>query len=327
LPSLEFEQLIATPIADAIFLREGRDGVAVVLEPSGRLGRWEGAAVAAAFEQAFRLDALVSAPISAGDVRGRVFVAGSSRMSSEDLTIAGLVAEQIAAAFDRLAASAALRQGAASDERLRLARDLHDGVLQTLAGTALQLEEIAKQAGTDPRLVRDRIHALQEWLVGEQRAMRNFIRSLRPDGEAITSGADLQRSLAELCGNLEKQWGLHCRVDINPARLQAPELLSFQIHQIVREAAANAVRHGSATELEIAVRRSNGTINLSIADNGTGLPVSGCFDERACLDAQIGPRSLRERVIGLGGGLRLNSSEAGLRIEIDLPLPVVERFA
>ena len=263
LPSPSFEQLVAAPVAEAIFLREAADAAAIVLQPSGTLGSWRGAAVAPAFEAAFRLGPLISAPISDGHLRGRFFVVKPSRVSSEDLTIAGLVAEQIAAALDRLAASAALGRAVAADERLRLARDLHDGVLQTLAGTALQREEIANEARVDPRSAADRIRMLQRWLVGEQRGLRGFIRSLRPGGANIAMRAELERSLTALCESFETQWGLRCHLQVDPPQLEAPPLLGFHVHQIVREAAANAVRHGSATELEIAVGSSDDALTLS----------------------------------------------------------------
>lgn len=79
-----------------------------------------------------------------------MFLAEPAHSTPEDLVIAGLFAEQLGAALDRLAAVKATRRAATSDERLRLARNLHDGVLQGLAGTALQLENVVKDVGNGP---------------------------------------------------------------------------------------------------------------------------------------------------------------------------------
>jgi signal transduction histidine kinase len=61
-------------------------------------------------------------------------------------------------------------------------------------------------------------------------------------------------------------------------------------------------------------------LSLTIVDNGKGLPVHGRFNERQSAQSRIGPRSLRERVVSLGGSFQIDSTPGGLTLAIDLPL-------
>jgi len=79
--------------------------------------------------------------------------------------------------------------------------------------------------------------------------------------------------------------------------------------------------HGNAKQITISIANARNSIGLQIKDNGSGLnDLNGAFDDRQ-LDTQgIGPRSLRERIAGLGGLLRLTSSPQGVELYIELPV-------
>jgi signal transduction histidine kinase len=83
---------------------------------------------------------------------------------------------------------------------------------------------------------------------------------------------------------------------------------------------ANAIRHGGASDIGLQAELGDGALSLRIADNGKGLPVHGRFDERQCAQGRIGPRSLRERIVSLGGSMVIDSTPAGVTLSITLPL-------
>src|SRR5205823_13754233 len=101
---------------------------------------------------------------------------------------------QIGASLDELHATEHLKAVAAGEERIRLARDLHDGVLQSLTGIRLELRAVAAQLNGDPPLARDRWLAIERALAIEQRELRFFIGGLGP---SIGNPSDVGSTLAE----------------------------------------------------------------------------------------------------------------------------------
>src|SRR5260370_22521275 len=93
------------------------------------------------------------------------------------------------------------------DEGMRLARELHDGVLQSLAGAALQLEAISRLIDIDPTAAQEHLRAVGEVIAVEQRELRRWIERLQPATSAsIATGADLAAALEKLRERAEWQW-------------------------------------------------------------------------------------------------------------------------
>src|SRR5262249_52453376 len=137
--------------------------------------------------------------------------------------------------------------------------------------------------------------------------------------------ADSHRSLAdvldELTGRLSRHWGVTVTCRVSSPDLVAPSRLAYDIGRIVREAVANAVRHGKASHVTLeAVRRAEELV-IEIRDDGCGFPFQGSRSDSELIRAGQGPRSLHERVRALAGHLRLDSTPKGAHLTIDLPLP------
>jgi signal transduction histidine kinase len=99
-----------------------------------------------------------------------------------------------------------------------------------------------------------------------------------------------------------------------------PTALFRDVYRLVQEASVNAARHGKATEVRVSLVVRDGWLDIGVADDGCGFPFQGRFDGDALAKRQLGPRTLRERVSALGGTLALESSGAGARLEMRLPL-------
>lgn len=313
------ETIVPEALVHSGFVRR-EAGDVMVGDGQGRLSLWHGPLLGTAMA-GYNLERLLSVPIHSTHMTGRLFVADKQDFAREELTIASLVAVQIGVLLDRLQVIEAAQQATATEERLRLARDLHDGILQTLAGTALQLETIRRLAEQNPAALPAKINDMQSWLLNEQREMRGFIGKLRPAGPwaraaAATDNPDLQT----LTRALAQQWGVAIALNAEAAGLVLPVDVEFDVRHIVREAVANAVRHGGATEIRVRAELGEPGLMLTISDNGRGLPVDGRFDERHGAKDRIGPRSLRERIVGHGGSLLIDSTAAGVTLSIELPL-------
>jgi len=207
------------------------------------------------------------------------------------------------------------------DERMRMARELHDGVLQSLAGAALQLEAISRLIDIDPKAAQEHLRAVGEVIAVEQRELRRWIERLQPATSAsIATGADLAAALEKLRERAEWQWGFKVDLSVEGAGT-IPRTLGDEIYRIVQEALTNAGRHAHARAVRAAVTLDTGSdpVRIIVSDDGCGFPFRGHYDHAELAARRIGPRSLRERVGLLGGELALTSELSGTEIDVTLP--------
>src|SRR5207247_10314028 len=99
-------------------------------------------------------------------------------MTSNDLVLGEIIARQMAARMDHFYLVQRLHQAASLEERLRLARDLHDGLLQSLTAAALQLEAVRGLLAEKPEMARDCLLEVQRLIAAEQRDLRAIVREL-----------------------------------------------------------------------------------------------------------------------------------------------------
>jgi signal transduction histidine kinase len=189
----------------------------------------------------------------------------------------------------------------------------------------MQLEALARRLGDGER---DQIRRLQDDLKAEHRQLRQLIGSaaeLPPDHRRPS---DFLTEVQNLSAVLGRRWNATITVEAEPGADGLPAPLAFELLQIVREAISNAVRHGRASAVAIRATRSSERFELSIADDGIGMPVHGVFNMAQLKDLAVGPRSLRSRVASLGGDLIVESRPTGVTLRISAPLgarvPVLE---
>src|SRR5205085_705170 len=127
-------------------------------------------------------DTALSAPLGGEAMSGRIFFDGRHDWSSDDLALAGIAARLFSAQIDQFGVQEQMRRTAVGDERIRVARDLHDGLLQSLTGVALQIQTLLQSTGD--AALRDRLSAVQEIIADDQRELRSFVSQLRPQTAA-----------------------------------------------------------------------------------------------------------------------------------------------
>jgi signal transduction histidine kinase len=298
-------------VEDTVFLFDPAGGE-TVLRSGGAVRRGPATPVADRLMQMATFERTLVIPVRAGGMRGWLMVFDHEDPANEDLAIGAMVGAQVSVALERWGSQRARRTAAAAEDRVRLARDLHDGVLQFLAGAGLQLDGLA-DAGL-PEETRSRLAGLREAIADEQRELRGFISTLRPLGtrKPATERA-LLPELERLAGQLSRYWTIDVRVSVAPAGHQGSERTLYDLGRIVREAVANAVRHGEAREVRVTVSSDSDLLRIRIEDNGKG------FAEPKPGTPPAIPWSLRERVEAMGGVLRLTSAGPGVVLDIDLP--------
>jgi signal transduction histidine kinase len=327
----EFSPLVAADLAGAAFVcADARGGPATrtLHGTEEDLHVRRGPPVHEAFADRFAMGTVISAPVNAEEGEARLFFLDKRRTSSDDLALVNIVARGVTVLTVDSHLRARLRESAAFEERVRLARDLHDGVVQSLAGTALQLETARRHLAGDSPAAREIIESVQDSLTQEQRDLRHFVDGLRP-GLAVESPVtpDLRGRLREVRESVSRQWELTVEVllendleDCLDATSITEDDLTLDIAFIVHEGLVNSARHARATRAWAIVRCTSARVDVVLGDDGHGLAFQGRLDMAALRDLGTGPRTLMQRTESRGGTLTVDSSAEGSRIEITLPL-------
>lgn len=269
--------------------------------------------------QTYVIQSALTAPFRLSLCRGRIFLLDRSELADpQDLLLAELIATRIGVDLEHYlllnerAAAAALR------ERARLARDLHDGVLQGLTAANIQLKLSSTQANS--ALV-DRLDETRQILAAEQQRIRAFVEGARSGVGTSSEVVDVAVQLDKLQANLERQWGCKISTTIEPPALRMVEGAMRNIRHLIGEAVSNAARHGRASRLEVAIRAAGSRLSITIIDDGAGFSgLDGTYADNDLSAQNLGPTSLRARTKDLGGTMSLRTSSSGTEIHIEIPL-------
>ncbi|HXE80780.1 MAG TPA: histidine kinase [Vicinamibacterales bacterium] len=318
-----FHEITAAALRGRSFicLDAARPNAPVVYVEQQRLHRCRGAPLDSAFRERFIIRSVASWPFEEQGLKGRLFCLDKADITVEDLLygeiLAGLVGSRLAEA-DLVDA---LRRSAVAEDRLQLARDLHDGVLQSLTAAALQIQAARRLLLTDPAAAEARLIELQRIVAAEHVDIRRFIEELKPSKPAPADApVSLGSSLSELASRIQRQWGVEVRIALEPDPLTLPEEMGEHVYLLAHEALVNAARHARATRIILAVLRTPDHLSLAISDDGHGFGFEGRRGLKELIADGTGPASLRDRVAALHGDLTIESGPRGSRVQIELPV-------
>ena len=205
---------------------------------------------------------------------------------------------------------------AVADERDRIGRDLHDGVIQSMYAVGLTLEDIASRAGEEPEKVQPRIEGVVNDLNQAIRDIRRYIMDLRP---TELQGRRLDEAVASLVGYLEDRTGVSVTVDLDIDPSLLPERYFVNIWHILQESFSNIEKYAHAKNVSMSLALCDGDICLTIADDGDGFDL-----ETAELGRGYGLPNIKDRAERLGGVLHIESSPGhGAKLAIRFPAPEV----
>jgi signal transduction histidine kinase len=282
---------------------------------------WQGMPIDTRLRDRFKIRAAAAWPLRGDTFRGWLFCLDRPAFSLQDVALGDVVADLTSARLSQAYLVQKLRETVVTTERVRLARDLHDGVLQTLTGAALQLQAARRNMALDPAAAEERLSQAQRIIAAGQNDLRFFINQLGPQRTAETSGpVDLRGRVHELADRIRRQWGVPVTVATEPELLAIPDLLVSDVFLLIHEALVNAARHARASAIQLAILREAHQISIAVADDGQGFPFTGKYTLADLAREQIGPRTLRERVLSLGGTMQLETGEGGSRVHLTVPL-------
>lgn len=208
--------------------------------------------------------------------------------------------------------AAATEQLAVSQERNRLARELHDTLAHSLSGATVQLEAVKALWEIEPQEARQMLdqalEATQSGLTEARRALKSLRASPLEDLGLALAISEMAKSTAargNLCLELDAQ---------NPLE-NVPLDVEQCVYRVAQEAMANVLRHASAKSLRVTLQHHSRVLTLTIADDGRG------FDPARENDARYGLQGLRERAEMIGASLHVDSSlTTGTNIQLVVPL-------
>jgi signal transduction histidine kinase len=202
------------------------------------------------------------------------------------------------------------------EERERIGKDLHDGVIQAIYAVGLSLDDVPEMMDSEPEEAQRRVERAIDNLDQTIRDIRNFIFGLRP---ALRDGVDVVEGLAALADEFRVNTMIDVELRAGPT-VTTPVIgpdRTVELLAIAREALGNIARHARATRAEITVEPDPeiAGVEIVVADNGTG------FDPAAPRGiGHQGLRNMRTRAISIGATLLVDSrAGAGTRIIIRVP--------
>jgi signal transduction histidine kinase len=239
---------------------------------------------------------------------------GAGEFSVSDQRLVELFARHAAIAIDNARLHAQAGRLAIAEERDRIGRDLHDGIIQSLYAVALSLEDVPEMTGNEPDEAAARVDAAIESINLAIRDIRNFIYGLRP--EAV-DGTQVLAGLAALAEEVRHGGLVDVRTELDAdADPGLDEASGAEILNLVREALSNAVRHGRAAQILLSLTLLDGIPRLEIADDGVGFDVSRDPGAR-----HHGLANMRARAAAIGGRIDIRSTMgSGTRVIVELPV-------
>ncbi len=251
---------------------------------------------------------------------GRLILVGPSLHSGhkEALRFLHSLAKQIGPVIQNIYLLRDIRTQLEDQVRAGLARELHDGILQSLLSAEMQIEVLRRPPANTSRELEPRLAALQELVHQEALNLRDLIEKTKP---LNFSPKELPDFLAELVARFRLETGISARLETGEKNITLPPSVCHEIVRIVQEGLSNVRKHSGARNVLITLREGDdGQRKLLIADDGQGFEFRGRVTQTQLDASHRGPGVIKERVRLIGGELTIDSSPGNwARLEITIP--------
>jgi two-component system, NarL family, sensor histidine kinase UhpB len=243
------------------------------------------------------------------DVTGKVI--GTTGLGHDITQRRQLQAEQLRAR-EQLRALAAHVESVREQERVRISREIHDELGQSLTCMGMDLALLERQIDPENKEAVARVAALVDLVKDTIRCVRRISSELRP---SILDDLGLGAAIEWQARDFEARTRITCTIDV-PEDLSLPFDLATPLFRVCQEALTNVTRHASATNVSIQLACSPSHISLSIKDNGRGIT-----EEEINRHGSLGLLGMKERISILGGTLDVEGKPGvGTALTIRIPL-------
>lgn len=248
---------------------------------------------------------------------GRLYLTnkvGADEFDEEDCSLVETFALHAGIAMENARLHEQLQRLAVVDERERISKDLHDGIIQNMYAVGLSLEDVPALMDEDRAEAAARVERAIDAIHLSIKDIRNFIFGLRP---ALLEGSTLMVGLAALAEEYRHNMIVDLELRLPDFVPEPPGAVTGHLLAIVAESLSNVARHARASRAIVALTTSSDptTLELTIEDNGIGFDPAGVV--------KLGHQGLantRERVIKIGGAVTIDSRPgAGTRVVVRIP--------
>jgi signal transduction histidine kinase len=251
------------------------------------------------------------------------FFAPGQVMEPRTVEFLAAMADQAAIAVDYATLLRNARDGARREERQRLARDLHDSIVQEVFSISMQaksMEVLAQRGAAVPAAAVQQIAAevgiLSRTVLADLRAM---VHELRPSSSDDLGG--LEEAVRALTESIANRTGLTFGVSAGPGLEQVKGELADDVFRIIAEAIHNVVRHARAGTVTIRLAVRDGRLTATVADDGQGIGMAPSPAGQRDADAGYGLTTMRERAERWGGKVTVAPRRgAGTLVRVAVPL-------
>ncbi|MGE3509450.1 MAG: two-component regulator propeller domain-containing protein [Vicinamibacterales bacterium] len=200
-------------------------------------------------------------------------------------------------------------------ERTRVAREIHDTLLQSLLGVMLQLDQAASDIDDAPQSAKDRLGRLRQQVEFHIREARHSIRDLR---SPVLQTRDLPSALGDAGAHLTAGTPISFEIDVSGTPFRCAQRVEEHLLRIGQEAISNAVRHGQASTIRVSLAFAPGRVTLRVSDDGVGFDAGHSPD---VAESHWGLSSMRERAEQVGGACQIDSRPGhGTTVEVTVPV-------
>ena len=201
-------------------------------------------------------------------------------------------------------------------DRALVARELHDGAIQSLIGLEVQVDVLRRQAADAPGMA-DELGRIQQMLRQEVLNLRELMRQMRP---LDLDPRQLLDFLAESVDKFRRETGIGASFVSDLRAIELPPRICTELARIAQEALVNIRKHSGASHVVLRLSEEDGTGRLVVDDDGRGFDFSGRLSQAELDAARKGPVIIKERVRSIGGRLAIESTPGrGARLEITFP--------
>jgi signal transduction histidine kinase/ligand-binding sensor domain-containing protein len=199
-------------------------------------------------------------------------------------------------------------------ERSRVARELHDSLLQGMSAVALELENIRGQLPGTASDAASRLETVENALNDSLEETRRFVWNLR---EQKNASGDLGLALSRLAGRLAEGRSVECRVQVLGEAVHLSHEQQGTLFRVAQEALANALKHAQPRRIDVKLRYQPETVELTVTDDGRGFSVE---EAQGPNERHFGLTGMRERARKLGASLHIDSRPAaGTTVKLAVP--------
>jgi signal transduction histidine kinase len=235
-----------------------------------------------------------------------------NRMLSAELAERALTEQRLRSSEENLRALAGHLQSVREEERIHIAREIHDELGQALTGLKYDIGTLAKSSLKDDPETAEKTQALSQAIDRIINSVRRIASGLRPE---VLDEIGLSAAIEWQAREFQRRTGIRCTVDIERGFADPDKERSTALFRIFQELLTNVARHANASRVKAQLSTGD-AIELAVEDNGRGIK-----DVEIESPTSLGFMGLRERVLAFGGNIEVEGEEGkGTKVSVSIPM-------